>query len=232
MRSFRERESASACSSGPRLEPFGYACHRCLRCCSHTTIQVNPYEVARLARKLGQTTADFRVIWTREGTGTTLKQTDAGACVFLGEDRCTVYSDRPLACRLYPLGRHVGPDGTERFSHLEPRPQSAGQITADASIADYVEKQGAEPFIIAADAYFFWLCTASDYLESQADAASADQPPEDVVAATELLDMDLAISRHCNSTGVAEPDAIDDRMRLHLQILYQHINSTQRRTAS
>jgi Fe-S-cluster containining protein len=221
------RGSASAQTSSPRFEPFGYECHRCSHCCYHKGIQVNPYEVARLARKLDQTTTDFRMAWTRESAGTMLKQTDTGACVFLGENGCTVHLDRPLVCRLYPLGRHIGADGAESFSHLEPHPLSAGQVTADGTIAEYVEKQGAEPFIVAADAYFFWLCATSDYLDAQANSAPSDQPVEDEAAATSLLDMDLAIARHCHSTGIVEPDDIDDRMRLHLLILYQHINRTQ-----
>ena len=40
-----EREAVLARTSSPRLEPFGYVCHRCLRCRYHKGIQVNPYEV-------------------------------------------------------------------------------------------------------------------------------------------------------------------------------------------
>jgi Fe-S-cluster containining protein len=167
------------------------------------------------------------MVWTDEAAGAILKQTDTGACVFLGQHGCTVHSDRPLVCRLYPLGRHVQADGTEWFSHLEPHPQSAGKISADGTIAAYVEKQGAAPFIAAADAYFFWLCAASDSLDAQAGVAPTDQPGENQTAATELLDMDVAILRHCNSAGIVEPDRIDDRMQLHLQILYQHVNQSQ-----
>jgi uncharacterized protein len=226
----QERETTR--TSNPRHEPFGYTCQRCSRCCYHKGIQVNPYEVARLARKLGQTTTDFRIAWTRKSAGTMLKQTETGACVFLGENGCTVHSDRPLVCRLYPLGRRIGAGGSERFSHLKSHPQSAGQVTADGTIAEFVEKQGAQPFIVAADAYFFWVCAANDYLYAAANSPPSDKPVEDVTAATALLDMDVAITRHCNSAGIIEPQDIEERMRLHLQILYQHINPIQRSAAS
>jgi Fe-S-cluster containining protein len=226
MQSVREREPrlTSESTAVLRLEPFSYECHRCLRCCHHKNIQVNPYEVARLARKLGQTTTEFRIACTQGSAGTMLKQTDAGACVFLGESGCTVHSDRPLVCRLYPLGRHVLADGTEWFSHIEPHPQSAGQLSADGTIGEYFEKQGATSFIVAADAYFFWLCEASACLDEETDSAQTGETAGDPSAANALLDMDVAITRHCHSTGSIEPSDIDDRMQLHLRILYHHIN--------
>jgi Fe-S-cluster containining protein len=91
--------------SDPRAEAFGYVCHRCLKCCQHKLIQLNPYEIARLARNRGMTTSEFRSAWTMDGVGLYLAQTKSGTCVFLGGDGCTVHPDRPLVCRLYPLGR-------------------------------------------------------------------------------------------------------------------------------
>jgi Fe-S-cluster containining protein len=226
MQTFYERESkqASEPKATSRLEPFGYVCQRCARCCHHKGIQVNPYEIARLARKLGQTTTEFRMAWTQDSARAMLKRTDAGACEFLGASGCTVHSDRPLVCRLYPLGRHVLADGTEWFSHLEPHPQSAGHVSADNTIAEYLEKQGAQPFIVAADEYFYWLCAASDCLVEEGSSTHSDQSSQDNPAVSELLDMDVAITRHCNSIGIVEPNDLDDRMKMHLRILYQHLN--------
>src|SRR4029453_18894211 len=79
----------------PRSETFGYTCRRCSLCCYHKAIQVNPYEVAHLAKRLGETTGEFRERWTVDGIGTLLKQRENGACVFLGSDGCTLYSVRP-----------------------------------------------------------------------------------------------------------------------------------------
>ena len=79
-----------------RQERFRYVCHQCLRCCHDKKIQLNPYEVARLARNRGQTTTQFRAEWTVDGAGTVLQQTETGACVFLGAGGCMVHADRPL----------------------------------------------------------------------------------------------------------------------------------------
>ena len=58
---------------------------------------------------------------------------DDGACGFLGEAGCTVHPDRPLVCRLYPLGRAVAPDRTETFAALTPDPETAGVYGADGA---------------------------------------------------------------------------------------------------
>ena len=96
-----------------REQTFGYFCHACSRCCQGKVIQVNPYEIARLARHLDVSTGAFQEKWTEGGKGTVLARTEDDACVFLGRGGCTVHGDRPLVCRLYPLGRQYFPDGTE-----------------------------------------------------------------------------------------------------------------------
>jgi Fe-S-cluster containining protein len=210
-------------AAGPRGEAFGYICGRCSKCCHDKEIHVNPYEVARLARSLGETTSEFRVAWTRDGGGTSLRQTEGGACVFLGPQGCTVHADRPLVCRLYPLGRHVLDDGTEWFSRLEAHPQSAGEITDRGTIGEFLEAQKAQDFLTAADDYFGWLCAARVRLGDDAAGEPSDQPAQDAALAADLIDMDTAIARHCAAAGTAEPQHMEDRKHLHLQILHRQI---------
>jgi Fe-S-cluster containining protein len=210
--------------AGPRGEAFGYICRRCSRCCHDKEIQVNPYEVARLARRRGETTSDFRTAWTRDGGGTTLRQTETGACVFLGPEGCTVHSDRPLVCRLYPLGRHALADGTEWFSRLEGHPQSAGEITDRGTIGEFLEAQKAQAFMTAADDYFRWLCAAQVRLGQDVPSKPSDQPAQDAALAADLIDLDTAIARHCAATGTPEPQDMEDRKHLHLEILYREIS--------
>jgi Fe-S-cluster containining protein len=201
-----------------RNTPFGYICGRCCRCCQHKHIQVDPYEVARLARARGETTTQFRGRWTVDGQGTTLRQKEDGTCVFLGPQGCEVYADRPLVCRLYPLGRHFRKDGFEYFSISAGHPQTAGEYNKNGTIADYLEAKGAKPFIIAGDAYFRWFCDAykkigvtDDALISEFINGADDQ---------DLLDMDGMIAKHCAANGGLEPESIEDRQRLHLKLLY------------
>lgn len=206
-------------------EPFGYVCGRCNLCCRNKRIQMNPYEVARLARARGVSAAAFREAYAVNGVW--LKQTETGACVFLGPEGCTVHADRPLVCRLYPLGRHVRDDGRVRFSRLEGDPGSAGEYAGEGTIADYLEGQGAEPFARAADDYFFWWTKASETL-----TADSGLGPEDDLEAEDVLDLDAAVERHCAAQGRPAPADLEARRRLHLEILNQRLNGRDRLTGS
>lgn len=205
----------------PRQEAFGYTCARCLRCCHHKRIQLNPYEVARMARQVGVSTTVFRAAFTQEGAGHALSQTDAGACVFLGPEGCMVHPDRPLVCRLYPLGREVFSSGEESYVHLTPHPRSEGTPSKDGTIARYLEEQGAAPFMRAADAYFHWRCRAIGQLQALKTDPEADASDAEVATASafRLLDMDVAIAAYCADHGIVPPDDIEARHVLHMKIL-------------
>jgi Fe-S-cluster containining protein len=103
---------------------FGFHCHPGLacfnQCCREATIILSPYDILRLSRKLGLSTGEFLKRHTRreEEACTRLplvliKPTRPGGCPFLGEGGCTVYVDRPAACRLFPLtqGSELTPQG-------------------------------------------------------------------------------------------------------------------------
>jgi len=188
---------------------FSYSCRRCGRCCVDKRIQVNPYEVARLARGRGQGTAAFREAFTLDGSS--LRQRDDGACVFFDPVAgCTVHADRPLVCRLFPLGRHISETGTVTYSHGHFDPPPGGDYGEDGTIGDFLEDQGAYPFITFVDAYFRWYLKAS---RADAEARPCTQAPSD------LLDIDTVLSAHAARTGEAEPVTVEDRATLHLRIL-------------
>jgi Fe-S-cluster containining protein len=102
------------------------------------------------------TTTNFIEQHTVNG-GTELAVRDDLTCVFLGEQGCGVHSDRPLVCRLYPLGRVVQSGEPDRYFLMEPHPQSEGVYSDAGSVGGYLEQQGAAPFMAAADAYFALL---------------------------------------------------------------------------
>jgi hypothetical protein len=198
-------------------DAFSYSCVRCNRCCTGKRIQLNPYEVARLARRLGVTTAEFRDRWTEDGLGTVLRRGDKEACSLLGENGCTVHPDRPLVCRLYPLGRHVTEQGAVRFSDVDLQPPPGGVFGQDGTISQYLVSQGAVPFIEAADEYFTWYCAAVAQLAA-APAVADDPEPASVMS--DLLDMDRMVFDHCARLGIPEPEDVEERKRLHLNLLY------------
>jgi len=201
-----------------RAQAFGYTCRACSRCCQDKIIQVNPYEVARLARNRGISTTAFRAQYTDQGTGVHLSRTaDTNTCVFLGPSGCTVHPDRPLVCRLYPLGRNEIPGGKERWLHVTPHPQSAGEYHERGTIADYLEAQGAEPFLTAANGYVNWVRAATDFFADPDHAGTAID--------VDLVDMDAAIAAYCAKHDVPEPGDMEQRRVLHMEILYQALKT-------
>lgn len=196
-----------AATMGPAT-PFSYRCTRCNRCCTGKRIQVNPYEIARLAHARGVSTGEARDRFTVDGA---LLQDDADRCVFLGEEGCSVHTDRPLVCRLFPLGRMVEAGGAAHFVRVDPS-WARGAFGEDGVVADYVASQGAAPFMAAADAYFDWYCRARERLAAgMADGSGGERG--------DLLDIDSQVAAHCAALGAQEPEDVEARMRLHLAIL-------------
>lgn len=101
-------------------EPFQFRCHPgvgCFTsCCRRLELYLYPYDVLRLKNALGMHSADFMRKHTRLAPGShpyfpsvmlNMTDDDERTCPFLGEQGCSMYADRPTACRTYPLERAV-----------------------------------------------------------------------------------------------------------------------------
>lgn len=100
---------------------FTFKCHpgvSCFTvCCKNVELDLYPYDIIRLRKRLGIDSETFMRTHTELKMGTNpyfptvmLKLVSAGSarqCPFLSEQGCTVYQDRPTACRTYPLERAV-----------------------------------------------------------------------------------------------------------------------------
>ena len=182
---------------------------------------VNPYELARLARNRGVSTteliADFTV-----GGGVALKTQPNGACVFLGPAGCTVHADRPLVCRLYPLGRVVQMDGTVNYIEFDAHQQTAGAYDTDGTIAQFLERQGVAPYIAASDRYYailIKLSRAFDELKDESTIAGLSDATNLESAEAEFIDVDAAVGADCQLTGAAFPSNVESLIDRHLQLL-------------
>lgn len=209
-----------------RQTPFNFTCKRCLQCCHSKKIQINPYEVARLARNRGLSTTEFIRRYTVGGTH--LKFNNDDACPFLEKHGCGVHEDRPLVCRLYPLGRHVFENGDEHFSEVEPDPGCKGKYSKDAAIQNYLEEQGALPFIEAADMYLTLLWKLLSRLQDETiDAekqneilgAVRDFSNSESEQGNELTDMDAALAQFGKEIGRPVPEDLQLKMFLHVQMI-------------
>ena len=94
---------------------INFRCHRNIACwnacCSNIDISLTPYDILRLKKRLGISSGDFLLKYTvpyefEKGgiAGVKLKPVENGsACQFMVAEGCSVYEDRPTACRYYPV---------------------------------------------------------------------------------------------------------------------------------
>jgi hypothetical protein len=103
-------------------EKFEFTCHPgvpCFNsCCADINIVLTPVDVLRLSRRLGLHTRQFLETYTSNPITKDLKlpmvmlrmsDAEGKPCHFVGESGCTVYEDRPWACRMYPLAMAIPP---------------------------------------------------------------------------------------------------------------------------
>ena len=74
-----------------------------------------------------------------------------GACPFLADEGCTVYEDRPAACRYYPLGlisvKLKDSEAKEDFNFLVREDHCLGHEEAHSqTVAEFCKDQGVEPY--------------------------------------------------------------------------------------
>lgn len=101
-------------------EKFQFSCHagvECfMSCCKNVDMLLYPYDIVRLKKCLQIDSESFMRLYTRLVKGDNpyfptvmlkLKDDDGKDCPFLAKNGCSVYHDRPSACRAYPLERAV-----------------------------------------------------------------------------------------------------------------------------
>jgi Fe-S-cluster containining protein len=92
-----------------------FSCHKGIgcwnACCSNIDISLTPYDILRLKRRLGLSSAEFLTKYTfpyefekDDIAGVKFRPVQGGsACQFMTPEGCSVYEDRPTACRYYPV---------------------------------------------------------------------------------------------------------------------------------
>jgi uncharacterized protein len=203
-----------------RQSLFSFECGRCSLCCSFKKIQVNPYEIARLAANLKITTSD--VIRSNTSEGVYLKTRDDGQCVFLESGGCSVHPDRPLVCRLYPLGRRLSKHGEESFIYSNLHPECRGTVSYNQTIEEYMTGQGAHEFLYAGENYRTLLKQLVEVLGEEKEFPLPDwisvSPGADMqVSFPRLLDPDWVIENVAEITKeIRDPW---QKMKVHIRTI-------------
>lgn len=94
---------------------FSFDCHKGLECftdcCGKIDIFLTPFDVLKMKNRLGITSDEFLRKYTRlmdlkktKVPMFMLRMTEEGVCPFVTDDGCSIYTDRPVLCRYYPIG--------------------------------------------------------------------------------------------------------------------------------
>lgn len=146
-------------------DEFQFDCHpgiSCFNaCCRNIDISILPYDILRLKNRLGISSSKWVNSYTvpfamdqHQLPGLKLATQEGNkACVFLSEEGCQVYEDRPTACRYYALGsmgiRREGNAHVEDVffkvkedhckGHDEPKKQTVGEYRKSQGVEKYDE---------------------------------------------------------------------------------------------
>jgi Fe-S-cluster containining protein len=147
-------------------------CSRTGNCCFGKIIYLNPWELLNLAQEKKNTARQFRDIYCDFG-GIRLKfdgkvgWKEQQACSqYVDNFGCSVHLGRPLACRLYPLGRQIQSEQVEyiyqgdEFPCLEPCPEVLN--LPHFSVGEYLSGQLTDVFEKAQDSYLDLMQNIAD----------------------------------------------------------------------
>lgn len=140
-------------------DKFQFGCHPgvpCFNdCCRDINIVLTPYCVIRLKNRLGIRSGKFLdeyavVPFNKDMSQPVpiLKMGDDGqhVCPFVGPEGCTVYEDRPWACRMYPIGfaspLDIGKQGEPFYFLMEEDHCKGFAEQGEFTIREWIEDQG------------------------------------------------------------------------------------------
>lgn len=156
----------------PRMGPddrFAFECGKHLdcftRCCADVSIVLAPYDVLRIKRALGIDSSEFLRRYTispfskDQKIPAVLLKMDPRTrrCPFVTPSGCSIYADRPWACRMYPLGvaepRNATP--TDHAFHFLVREDlcHGHDQGCGSTVREWISSQGVEEHDAANDSF-------------------------------------------------------------------------------
>jgi hypothetical protein len=128
-------------------------------------------------------------------------------------------------CRIYPLARWNAPDGSEKFGHLEPHPETEGVYGHDGTVDDFLGQQGLAPYFAMSARYgeLYNRMTAllervaPDEAELRDERRVAIDAMDAGTIASQLTDVDETVRSFCAPRGLAIPDDIEALVESHVR---------------
>ncbi len=218
-----------------RESPFSFRCQACNACCYNKAIPVSPYESLRLARNLGLTTTEFSKTCTEEG-GIILRNRPDGSCIFLGPGGCSVHPDRPLVCRLFPLGQITDEEGRMKYAAMPVHPDCLGHFDVDGTVDSYLESQELGPYFHYDAAHGKILKELNELRHGEEEDSCPGEPqlshPGSFSRSALLsrwLDVDKIVAAFCRKKGRIVPETIEGIVAAHLEAIEGWMDSLRKR---
>lgn len=154
------------------LDELPLTCSRTGTCCHGNRVYVNPWELFCLAQKKQISPREFRDLHCSSGgillrfDGKVDKRGKAACSQYIDNFGCSVHDGRPLACRLFPLGRQIQNEEVQyiyqgnTFPCLNGCPEVVN--LPKLSVGDYLEGQFTKPFEQSQDAYLELMQNIAD----------------------------------------------------------------------
>ena len=222
--------------------PFSFKCQVCSACCYNKAIPVAPYEALRLARNLGLTTTEF-IRTCIEEDDHVLRNRPDGSCLFLGPGGCSVHPDRPLVCRLFPLGLIADKEGGIRYGIMPLHPDCLGHFDADGTVKSYLESQGLERYFQYDAIYEAVSRRIEKKMKERRDNETGiprqgepDPSRPESSSPSKLLpfwlDLDKTVAAFCLETKRSEPKSLDEAVSIHLEAIEEWLVPPRKRPRS
>ena len=144
---------------------FKFACHKGMacytHCCSDLNIILTPHDILCMKNRLKLTCDQFLAIYTKPEMLSrtklpviTLKMLDDDkkSCPFITPEGCTIYEDRPLTCRYYPLGmasfreQDIQPTGEDFYLMVRESHCLGFEADKEWTVSQWRKDQGVEPY--------------------------------------------------------------------------------------
>ena len=147
-------------------------CSRSGTCCFGKNVMLNPWELFHFSKEKKISVTEFRNLYTEHGgiqllfDGKTDKKGQKACSQYLDNEGCSVHLGRPLACRLYPLGRQVQYDKVDYIYEGKQFPclTDCSEVLElpKLSVGEYLKGQKADEFEKALDEYLIVMQNIAD----------------------------------------------------------------------
>lgn len=147
-------------------------CSRSGSCCFGKDVMLNPWELLSFSKKKKITTREFRDLYCLYGgiqlrfNGKPDKKGQPACSQYVDNEGCSVHLGRPLACRLYPLGRHIQFNKTHYMYQGDQFPclNDCSEVLElpKLSVGDYIKGQKTDVYEKAQDEYLIVMQNIAD----------------------------------------------------------------------